>query len=249
MTPELATGVGSLKATLRVGTYLMAETAAIPQISGKARLGELAAKLQWINVLDGQFQQIQNQVLIKAFNDPKFDIRKADCFGLGQLTAPRAPTTPVREYRIPATAPLSQYGVRPGATGKSIAPVGQKAYVLVEGGELTDPLRLGTALGGYEALGAKTIPVPKGVDGRQWMNTLGLPSSQTVIMKVTGERFVSKQSYSLPKWTPTGGAVPGGVITEVRPRIDRGNWPVVTGFTLSYKMEEMSQTTESEKAK
>ncbi len=182
--------------------------------------------------------QRQHVAVIEAINQ-KADFGKLDPFGMGTArTMPSPTTTPVREYRIPAAAPLTWFGVLPGATGKSIAPPGQRSFVLVEGGDLTDPARLGTALNGYGKLGAQTIPVPKGVDSTTFMRTLGLSSANTIVMKVTAgadtnwRPDANWRAYSSA--TSKSPTPPGGVTTESHPRLDRGDWPVVTTFLLAY---------------
>jgi tetratricopeptide (TPR) repeat protein len=233
-TSTATTGLGAIQALTRVPLFLGAHRAESSRIANLARVTELTASLSWVNTVDGALQNLQNQTLVRALNTG-FDFARADVFGIGAPRSGRTSPAPLREYRISASAPVTQFGIIPGATGKSIAPSGQKGFVLVEGGDLTDAHRLGTALRGYEALGSRTIPVPKGMDASRFMQTLGLSSANTAVMKITPDPFHSSSAYSLPRISTSVGPPPGGVTTEPqRLRIDRGDWPVLTSFLLAY---------------
>jgi hypothetical protein len=233
-TSTATSGLGAIQAFTRVPAFLGAYAAETSQIRNLARVTEMTASLSWVNTVDGALHNLQNLTLAKAINSG-FDFAKADVFGIGGPRPGRVPLGPLREYRISASAPLTQFGIIPGATGKSIAPPGQRSIVLVEGAHLTDAHRLGTALRGYEALGAQTIPVPKGMDATRFMQTLGLSPANTAVMRITPDPFHSSRAYSIPKISTSVGPPPGGVTTEPqRLRIDRGDWPVMTGFLLAY---------------
>jgi tetratricopeptide (TPR) repeat protein len=225
--------LGGTKAFLRVGNYLLSEGVGVWQTKVDAAVMHASAKAALYRVQDAELQRAQGSVLAGMIRD-NFDLSKVNAFGAGRAQTRQTATIPIREYRIPSTAPVTQFGVLPGATAKSIATRGQKPFVLVEGGHLTDAYRLGTALRGYDALGVQTIPVPKGMDGRQLMKTLGLSSAQTAIVKITPDSFDRTRAYTLPSRNPSSGRPPGGVTTEGQYHFDRGKWPVVTAFLLAY---------------
>jgi len=227
-TPGILTGGGSLVALGRVTSYLGEQAMYAPKTVLSSRIGELCAKQQWANVANARLNGVQERLMVRAINEG-YDLGK---LGLVGRQTPITPTLPrdLRVYSIGKDAPVTQFGVLPGATGKSISAAGRQAYVLVDGAEKIDPLRLGTMLTGYENLGAKTLPVPRGVDPKQWANTLRLPLDAVAVVRITD---IGNQKYSIPKTTSTG-PPPGGVTTEFRSHVDKGNWPVMTFFSLAY---------------
>ncbi|MBM3501172.1 MAG: tetratricopeptide repeat protein [Armatimonadetes bacterium] len=235
LAPDLAGPGGPLKALVQSATYLLGEGATTLRMYGEARSLRLSADLQTLNIQDTHLQGLQDSLLTRGLQQG-FDFGKPgllqDVLGLPKVDLSGSATGPLREYRIPAAAPVAAFGTLPGATGRAIAPAGRQPFVLVDGANLTDPVRLGAALRGYESLGAQTIPVPEGVDPARWAGTLGLPTNQTIVARITAD---PPQSYTAPRIGFGSAGPPGGVTMDMsNARIDRGKWPVMTTFALAY---------------
>ena len=226
-TLDVFTGLGFAKALTRVVSYIGQEAMYVPKTIAESKIGELCAKQQWGNVVDARLNGLQGRLLARGISEG-FDFSK---LSLVRGVPPISTTVPgsVRVYPIAKDAPITQFGVLPSAIGKHLSATSRPAFVLVEGGDKTDALRLGRMLGGCNGF-STTLPVPRGMDGAKWAGTLGLVGSSTAVVRI---QDTATQRYALPSMSSTG-PPPGGVTTEFRPHIDRGNWPVLSTFLLAY---------------
>jgi tetratricopeptide (TPR) repeat protein len=217
-------------AAIRPLTYAMDLTARtyghIAETRELTALNELSLRIKQYDLL----QQEQGHYVAEAIKrGPEYvNSKMRPALGDASRSLPSMSRGPIPQYAIPEQAPLTHFGVLPGAIGPDLSPLGKSPLVVIDGS--TDMHRLGTLLRGFEERGVRALAVPTTMDAQSFARMTG---ADRVVKITSGAGTVAALRGTSSMLSPDQ-KVSGILTFSESTHIDLGQWPVLTSFTLLY---------------